>query len=168
MLVIAFGVFLLLPLVLLTASLGRTALGMSRGATAAAAVAADTPVLTAVALDEAPVFEELAAADEAPAAPRRKRFARRRRGERNDFFGDAAISSRLRDHASTRRPAAVPTAAATVSETVVAEAPTAPRPVVIPAPAPVFARTASDHVAAAVARPIAPAGAAASARLVLR
>lgn len=153
MLVIAFGLFLLLPLVLLLASLGRTAVGMARGADAAPApqpqvdAASSAPALTLV---------ETPATDTAPAE--RKRFPRRQRGDRHDFFGDAVAPAttmsrrRDQDHAP----------AAPVADTAPV-APAAPRPVVIPAPAPVFARTVE---APAVARPIAPAGA--EAKLVLR
>lgn len=153
MMVIAFGLFLLLPLVLLITSLGRTAVGMSRGPQADVpspqpTAAPTEPAAPVLALVEAPTVA-------AEPAPVRKRF-RRRRGAGADYFGDAT-TSRLRNQVHVAAPAVD-------REPAVAEAPVAPRPVVIPAPAPVFARAADTPVA--VTRPIAPAGA--EARLALR
>lgn len=120
MAVIAFGLFLMLPLMLLVASLGRTVVGMVRSGTAAteAPAASDAPVIAVV-----PALRPM----HAPA-------------------GVAVLSSE-----QVIRPARDDGAPAPAT----AGASTGRRPIVIPAPAPVFTQ-------AAVTRPIAPRTAAAA------
>ena len=142
MLVIAFGVFLLLPLVLLLVSLTRTAVDVNRGQ----AGMEDAPAAVVTRVAPAPALrpEPVAVVDDAPEAdeaPKRasRRFRRRRGGERNDYFGDAlATSSRLRD--APHRPAAAPV------EATADAAPLTPRPVAIPLVTPPSAAPAATAV----------------------